>query len=357
MRPPGTLGHADYLAAWLLFVVFCSPVWTVPLTAFALVLTGARSALLGLLEGFVVLWFLRYRRNGIKPLVGAGAFLALVVAFALSPAGTKLRARVHWSTDDFRGGARLLLWRDSMPIVAQHPVAGLGPETFVTQFPLYQSLDLARVYPDFLHESPHNFLIDLAAGQGLPAAIALLALCGLAFRCGIRSQSPLAPPLLAALAALFVAHMFIVFTVPTELAFYLIIAMLVSVNGAAKKTIAASTSRRFALLQYALGAVLLVFTVRSVAADYLLARAQQSITDGDVTGAAKRLPRQPVLAAGRHWGGFVLFPPNAEPLRPIAGFPNAIGRPPTGVREWRPRNGRIRAATECLVQPRRAVCR
>lgn len=275
VRPPGTLGHADYLACWLLFAIFCSPVWTLPLTLFAIILTGARSGLVGLVVGGIV-FFLLIRARRQVALAAAGLALLLVI-FALSPAGAKLRARVHWSVDDARGGARLLLWRDTLPMIAPHPLIGWGPETFGAQFQLHESLELARAYPDFYHESPHNLLLDLAVGQGLPALLAFLALCVIAFRSGFRS-----PSLLAGLAALLTAHLFVVFTVPVELALYLLMAMLVSLDAPPRRP--ASTVS--AVAQYALAALFLVLAVRLVAPDALLARAQQHIANGDVTAAA-----------------------------------------------------------------------
>lgn len=275
VRPPGTLGHADYLACWLLFAIFCSPVWTLPLTLFALLLTGARSALVGLVVGGIVI-FLSSRVRQRVVLAAAGLALLLAV-FVLSPAGAKLRARVHWSVDDARGGARLLLWRDTLPMIAQHPLIGWGPETFGAQFPLHESLDLARAYPDFYHESPHNLLLDLTVGQGLPALLAFLALCVIAFRSGVRS-----PSLLAGLAALLAAHLFVVFTVPVELALYLLMAMLVSLDAPPRQAAPGGT----VVAQYALAALFLVLTVRLVVPDALLARAQRQIANGDVAAAA-----------------------------------------------------------------------
>jgi tetratricopeptide (TPR) repeat protein len=285
VRPPATLGHADYAAVWLLFVIFCSPRWLLPVAAFALLLTGTRSALVGLVAGGIVLLLLRYRASTKRERFGAAAFVAVLGLFVLSPPGAKLRARVHWSLDDQRGGARLLLWRDTLPIVAHHPLTGLGPETFGTQFPLYESLDLARAYPDFYHESPHDLPLDLAAGQGLPAAIAFLGLCGLAVWAGLRSKAELAPRLLAAFAALCLAHVFVVVTLPTELAFYLAIVMLISL-GAGSEPGELPGRPHFALLRYAVATIAVVFTVHFVTADYWLARAQQRITVEDVLGAA-----------------------------------------------------------------------
>src|ERR1039458_655023 len=129
VRPPSTLGHADYSANWLLFVVFAGAAlavseqqtpwrwlaWTAAAAgSVAIVLSGTRAALIGLAAGaaFLMLWWGRRFR---LPYVALGLAIAAVAAlFYLSPAGEKLRARVHWALEEPAGGARILLWRDSL---------------------------------------------------------------------------------------------------------------------------------------------------------------------------------------------------------------------------------------------------
>jgi hypothetical protein len=123
---------------------------------------------------------------------------------------------------------------------------------------------LARAYPDFYHESPHNLRLDLTVGQGLPALLAFLSLYFIAFRSGARS-----PSLVAGLAALLAAHLFVVFTVPVELALYLLMAMLISLDAPPPR----AAPSRSALPQYVLAALFLVLAVRLVVPDALLARA------------------------------------------------------------------------------------
>ena len=150
VRPPGTLGHADYLAGYLVFVVFCAlalerqePLrWmravasgTAALAAAGVLLSGTRAALAGLAAGGLLLFILDGRHVGRKQIAAAAAVLVLLAAFVLSPAGAKLRARVHWSADDPFGGARLPLWRDTLRMAASHPWLGVGPEAFVLEFP------------------------------------------------------------------------------------------------------------------------------------------------------------------------------------------------------------------------------
>ena len=49
----------------------------------------------------------------------------------------------------------------------EHLIAGYGPETFAVEFPRHQSIELARAYPDFYHESAHNIFLDAFVSKGL----------------------------------------------------------------------------------------------------------------------------------------------------------------------------------------------
>jgi O-antigen ligase len=309
VRPPGTLGHADYFAAWLAIVVFfgltlhrieASRPWksiavaASTLASVALVLSGTRSALLGLCIGALALVILDRPRVRLKTLSAALVGGVLFAGFYLSPAGAKLRARVFWSFDDARGGARLLLWRDSLHMAATKPLTGFGPETFAKDFARFESIDLARAYPDFYHESPHNIFLDAFTGQGIAGLIVLVALCGLGCWAGLRSTKPWAKPILAALVATIVCQQFIVFIVPTALYFWFVLALLVA-STIEPKPVAVSGAWRWLWLVLVLSLWLPVFAARLLAADHELSIAQHKIESGDAKGASE------AYAKSLHW--------------------------------------------------------
>ena len=191
VRPPATFGHADYFADWLVMVAFFAVAlarleWkanartTAALATLAIVLSGTRSAMLGLLAGAVVFLAIARPRVDRKAILSLAAAVACLTLLYISPPGAKLRARVHWSLDDVRGGARLLLWRDSLHMAMTRPFLRYGPETFTGQFPRFESVELSRAYPDFYQESPHNMFLDALVSRGIPGALALLALCAFA---------------------------------------------------------------------------------------------------------------------------------------------------------------------------------
>ena len=175
VRPPGTFGHADYFAWWLAVEFFCALELggllggsAAAVSAIAIVLTGTRAGIVAVLVGLLVF---RLRRPQV--LVGV-AVAALLVVFAFTPPGARLRHRITWSADERTGGARPLLWRDSARMALSHPLLGTGPETFLASFGKYESEALARLYPDFHHESPHNLPLDVAVSAGLPALLLLI---------------------------------------------------------------------------------------------------------------------------------------------------------------------------------------
>jgi O-antigen ligase len=305
VRPPATLGHADYLAAWLVVMLFFSiglhriegqrmyraaALGAAGLAAVAIILSGTRAAMLGAAIGAFAHVLARRERVGMRGIVSGLVLTAGVVLFFFSPAGLKLRARLHWSIEDARGGARLLLWRDSLGMSAHRPLVGFGPETFATEFPRFESIQLASAYPDFYHESPHNIFLDALTAQGALGLLTLAGLCALGVWAAIRAcrrENPLGPPLAAALLGLLVAQQFTVFILSTTLYFHILIALLVMTAWPAPHS--PQSQRRIGWWLIPAVAAALVFVAYSVpllVADYTLARAEQRIASGDIAGAS-----------------------------------------------------------------------
>jgi O-antigen ligase len=243
VRPPSTLGHSDYFGAFALWPVFigfaiaasdANRWWRIfgrvaaVIAAAGILLSGSRAPLLGVVAG-VCCW-IALRRPRFRTAAAIAATAAVCIAgFYLSPAGARLRARVHWVGEEPLGGARLLLWRDTLSLIGSHPATGVGPENFIAEFPRVQSVALSRAYPDFYHESPHNFLLDAAAGEGIPGLAIISALCLLALSMGYRQRHSipgLSAGLTSGLVAAIVAHQFTVLTIPGAVCFYVIIALL-----------------------------------------------------------------------------------------------------------------------------------
>jgi O-antigen ligase len=301
VRPPGTLGYSSYFAVWLDMACFASlaglqldtnVTWrriagaSAALSACAIVLSGTRSAYIGLVAGVVVWFFWRGFRVTRRVALGLALSSLLGLAFYFSPVGWQLRSRAHWSADDPWGGARRYLWRDSARMALDRLAAGYGPEVFSAAFPRYESQQLAVAYPDFAHESPHNIFLDALVSQGLPGLVALCCICAAGFVAAWRlraRQVGVAPGLAAALAAGVVSQQFVVFTIPTALTLYVIVAIAVGLT--CECTVPARPRRvRIAALAIAVG--LLYFGVRFAIADHALALAQRDINSDDAAQAA-----------------------------------------------------------------------
>jgi len=241
VRPPGTMGQADFFGWWLAISLFCALQlcrteiggwrWigraAYLLSGVAILFSGTRSAMIAVLAGFALV-FVRsgkhFRRN--YGFVGIGA-VALLAVFYVSPAGTRMRARVQWSASEPLGGARPLLWRDSLKMAGWRPLTGFGPETFAAEFPRYQSADLARLLPGFYQESPHNTALDALTSEGVPGLVLAFGWLALALyaanRAGSRNSA-----IAAAFVASAIAAMFSAITAGPLVATSLVIAMLVA---------------------------------------------------------------------------------------------------------------------------------
>ncbi|HVV47614.1 MAG TPA: O-antigen ligase family protein, partial [Bryobacteraceae bacterium] len=248
VRPPGTMGHADYFGWWLALEFFCGiallrierGVWKCfaalasVTIASAIILSGTRAAILAVVCG-VAAMIVMQRRAGLRirarNVIAASAACVLCVAFYFSPAGTLLRARVVWSGDEPLGGARPLLWRDSLRMAGARPLTGFGPETYLTAFAPYQSEELSRLFPDYHHESPHNLGFDALTSMGIPGLLLLIAWGVLAWRAAAaarRSGSVTAGPLAAACIASAAASMFSAASPGPLLLSFLVLAILMA---------------------------------------------------------------------------------------------------------------------------------
>ncbi len=302
VRPPGTLGYSSYYAVWLVMAGFASlagmeadtnVTWrriagaSALLSMCAMLLSGTRGAYVGLLAGAGVGLVWRGFRLTRRLILGLATVALIGLVFYASPAGWQLRSRARWFAEDPWGGARLYLWRDSARMGVDRLTVGHGPEVFSAAFPHYESRELAVAYPDFAHESPHNIFLDAFVAQGLPGLAALCCICAAGFAAAWRlraEKGAAAAWLAAALAAGILSQQFVVFTIPTALMLYTIVAIAV---GLACETAAAPRWRGVPrILALAVAPALVYFGVRFAVSDRFLELAQRDISSGDAALAA-----------------------------------------------------------------------
>jgi tetratricopeptide (TPR) repeat protein len=88
------------------------------------------------------------------------------------------------------GGARPIMWRDSLKIIKEYPLLGIGPETFGLIYPKYRSLELILTEggqygrPDRVH----NDIIDLTLAKGLLGLASYLWLLFIFFWLGFKGS-------------------------------------------------------------------------------------------------------------------------------------------------------------------------
>jgi len=318
VRPPSTLGYVSYFAAFLLPAVFAAVglalsaggtrarlLWGGAMAALvlALLISGSRGALLGAAAGGVVLVARTGRRRAL--LLGLLAISALAAVFVISPLGQRVRSRLRWFVEDPAGGARLLLWRDSLRLALAHPMLGPGPDTFELSFLPFVSLDLAQQFPDRYAESPHNVFLDYLTSAGLPALLLFAALMGAALRNYARSaredssEASLAAALLAGLVAGLTAAQFIADTIPTRLSLLSFAALSFSTPVSRARPLARSA---VAALAVACLALVWLFGARLVRADRALWQATQAVERDDLDTAlhAGQVVRQAFPWTGAH---------------------------------------------------------
>lgn len=159
--------------------LFCRlvPLCFLPILAFCLALTKSRSAWLATAFGIVVGgWWLVVRqwRLGWRGAVVTGLIISLLLAAAGSAAWLIDPLLIEEAPKSFR--YRVEYWRGALDLIAAYPLLGCGPGNFQDSYTRYKLPQASEEVAD-----PHNFLIEVWATAGTPAALALLAWLGLVF--------------------------------------------------------------------------------------------------------------------------------------------------------------------------------
>lgn len=301
IRPPGTLGHSGYLGVYLAVTLFwagasrrqSTTTWrgvllvAMAAAATALLLSGSRGALVGVVAGCG--WLLIRRRElfGRRLFAGVALGMLLAAGFVLSPAGTRLRTRIQWSLEDVHGGARPWLWKDSLTMGAARPWTGHGPETFTSAYLPFKSERLAELYPDLYQESPHNPFAEAWTEQGLLGLVAWLLIAAGALWAAWR-----APSRGAAFVAGFTAAQFLSWTAATQL--YVLAAAVWTLPLRTRETDEADEAQSPRWLPIATAPVALVwiwFAVGLWRSDAAAEQARRSLAQGDLDAAVAQFDR------------------------------------------------------------------
>lgn len=138
--------------------------------AACLLLTKSRSAYLATLAGLVgigVLWWRRSGRIPWKPMAAAALVLAILVIGVVAAGGVDIEV-LSEATKSL--GYRGQYWQATAAMIADHPLMGCGPGNFKESYPAYKLPEASEEITD-----PHNFVLEIWATAGTPAALALAA--------------------------------------------------------------------------------------------------------------------------------------------------------------------------------------
>src|ERR1043166_328699 len=208
-RPQGTLGHYMTYSGLLMLVIGTAVarilfgerdrLWA----ALVIPLTFSRNAEVGACAAVALLLLLKDKRLlAILPVVA-------LVFFAVAPARVTNRVESIFNLKDPTNHDRLVMVKEGVHMVKDHPVLGIGPNMVQPLYAQYREPDADNVVNPHLHNVP----LQIAAERGLPALAVwlwfIVALTvALAKMLRDKSQRLLAATGLAAVVAMLAAGMF-----------------------------------------------------------------------------------------------------------------------------------------------------
>ena len=219
-RAIGTIGNANELAAYaVIALAFCGlamrssgkTAWlgvaaVAVCSSFVVVESGSRSGLLAL--GTVLVahplasFAIGHRWREWSPrwllLCGGVLFGLALSAAAGGAAGTASRVQVGLAHSETSGSTRVELWKGTIATISQSPILGYGPDGLFLAFPRHRPAELSGAFLDYdlVAQSSHNAALDIAANQGIPALLVLIAMFSLvAFRSMRHERRERAPDL------------------------------------------------------------------------------------------------------------------------------------------------------------------
>jgi len=215
-RPQGTLGHYMTYSGLLMLVIGTAlarvlfgtrdRMWSalvMPALVVALPLTFSRSAEVGVCAAIALLLLLKDRRLlAVLPILGA-------LFFVVAPARITDRVESIFNAKDPNRLDRLVMVREGVHMIKDHPLLGIGPNMVKPLYAQYREPDAVNAVNPHLHNVP----VQIAAERGLPAlAIWLWFIVGLivalAKQMRVKDQKMLAATGLAAVTSMLAAGMF-----------------------------------------------------------------------------------------------------------------------------------------------------
>lgn len=192
VRPFSTLGHANYLGAWLILAL---PLILVLATGRLRIVIGVLAVLMGLLlvltmsraawlgaAGAAVVGLVYWSRSGSgwrRRLLAASAIGMAGLLVVVFLAGESLRSALASRTERFLDGAgRAEIWSASGKMFAERPIVGTGPETFHHHFGRHSGVSFWEHSWGFTPTRAHNEFLHILATQGIVGILAMMGVLG-----------------------------------------------------------------------------------------------------------------------------------------------------------------------------------
>jgi hypothetical protein len=187
-RPGSLLGNASDQGAWAVLALGPLGAMAIRLrgtlhragaigAGVALATSGSRGALVGAVVLALVLAALAPSRGSRLAIAAGCAVLALGV-LALPTTRGRVLSTTPLSRQTVTG--RRLLWSETLDLVRDHPLLGVGPSGYVDAIPAYHSRRYEQeIGPANPPDSPENWLLQAAAAGGPGLALLAVILAGL----------------------------------------------------------------------------------------------------------------------------------------------------------------------------------
>lgn len=132
-------------------------------------LSGSRGALLGAIPALLALLHqVTVHRRRVKPWRTIAILVGISTAILVSPIGSRLLAGSTVS-------GRLMLWRVSAAVAADHLGIGVGPNGFIDAMsPYIRASEASHLGTQIAHDSPHNVFLQAVVAGGLPLLVLFL---------------------------------------------------------------------------------------------------------------------------------------------------------------------------------------
>ncbi|MCX6784400.1 MAG: O-antigen ligase family protein [Candidatus Komeilibacteria bacterium] len=140
---------------------------TIALGIIAIILAKSDGAIIGLLVGLIIFFLLAGKKTAI--ITGIIIVLGVVSFFFIIPANFQSLITNNLLFKNWSGQVRLYQWQETLGMLKDHPVLGVGLDNYQTAFTPYQKTTGIEIF-----KYPHNIFLNFWSELGLLGLISVL---------------------------------------------------------------------------------------------------------------------------------------------------------------------------------------